>query len=93
MIYLHSTVGCTGLNAEWESTIQTETQFPVDPGTMVEVTCSDSGALNKGSSKVTCASGTEFTHSKEPSCSIRGKLKGNSSKSDNSPAYPGQLTT
>ena len=66
---------CTGLNAEWESTIQTETQFPVVSGTKVEVTCSDSEALNKGSSKVTCTSGTEFTHSKEPSCSIPGKLK------------------
>ena len=66
-------MGCTGLKAEWESTIQTETQFPVAPETVVEVTCSDSEALNKGSSKVTCNSGTEFTHSKEPSCSIPGK--------------------
>ena len=67
-------MGCTGLKAEWHSTIQTETQFPVDPGTVVEVTCSDSEALIKGSSKVTCT-GTEFTHSKELSCSIPGKLK------------------
>ena len=84
-------VGCTGLKAEWHSTIQTETQFPVDPETVVEVTCSDSKALNKGSSKVTCTSGTEFTHSKELSCSIPGKLK--EEKSDNSPAYPSQLAT
>jgi len=67
-------VSCTGLKAEWKSTIRTTTQFPVVPGTVVEVTCSDSEALNKGSSKVTCTSGTEFTHSKEPSCSIPGKF-------------------
>ena len=66
-------MGCAGLKAEWRSTIQI--QFPVDPGTVVEVTCSDSEALIKGSSKVTCT-GTEYTgHSKELSCSIPGKLK------------------
>ena len=68
-------MGCPGLKAEWESTIQTETQFPVNLGTVVEVTCSNSEALIKGSSKVTCSSGSEFTHLKEPSCSIPGKLK------------------
>ena len=66
------TVRCTGLKAEWTSTIETAANFPVDPGTVVEVTCSDSGALNKGSNKVTCTAGTEFVYLKEPSCS--GKL-------------------
>ena len=63
------------MKKEWKSTIETSTQFPVNPGTVVEVTCSDSEALIKGSSKVTCT-GTEYTgHSKELSCSIPGKLK------------------
>ena len=48
---------CTGLKAEWTSTIETEAKFPVVPETVVEVTCSDSGALNKGSNKVTCTAG------------------------------------
>ena len=32
--------------------------FPVDPGTVVEVTCSDLGAVNKGSNEVTCTAET-----------------------------------
>ena len=68
------TVKCTGLKAEWTSTIETAAKFPVDPGTVVEVTCSDSGALNKGSNEVTCAAGTEFVYLKVPSCSDLGKL-------------------
>ena len=67
------TVKCTGLKAEWTSTIKTAAKFPVDPGTVVEVTCSDSGALNKGSNEVTCKVGTEFIYLKEPSCSGLGK--------------------
>jgi hypothetical protein len=36
----------------------------------VEVTCTESGALNKGSSKVTCITDTEFScSSNEPNCS------------------------
>jgi hypothetical protein len=61
---------CTGLKAEWKSKIQTTTQFPVVPGTVVEVTCSESGALNKGSSEVTCATETTFSYSSNtPNCS------------------------
>jgi hypothetical protein len=45
----------------------------------VEVTCSESGALNKGSSEVTCATETEFSYSlKEPSCSKPGKFHNDS---------------
>ena len=62
------TVRCTGLKAEWTSTIETAAMFPVDPGTVVKVTCSDSGALNKGSNEVTCTSENVFTYSKEPFC-------------------------
>ncbi|KAL5255495.1 hypothetical protein ACHWQZ_G010913 [Mnemiopsis leidyi] len=61
---------CTGLKAEWTSTIETTTVFPVDPGTVVTVTCSNSDAVNEGSSEVTCTKGTDFTFSTEPSCSI-----------------------
>ena len=63
------TVRCTGLKAEWTSKIETAAKFPVDPRTVVEVTCSDSGALNKGSNGVTCTAETEFVYLKEPSCS------------------------
>ena len=62
------TVRCTGPKAEWTSTIETAAEFPVDPGAVVKVTCSDSGALNRGSSEVTCTSGNVFTYSKEPFC-------------------------
>jgi hypothetical protein len=65
-------VRCAGLNAEWIGTIKTTTQFPVVPGTVVEVTCSELGALSKGSSQVTCVMGTEFSYSEGPSCSKPG---------------------
>jgi hypothetical protein len=52
--------------------IETATQFPVVPGTVVEITCSESGAINKGSNTVTCVTGTEFTYSTEPSCQKPG---------------------
>ena len=52
--------------------MKTTTQFPVDPGTVVEITCSESGAINKGSNTVTCVIGTEFTYSVEPHCEKPG---------------------
>ena len=58
--------------------METTTQFPVVPGTVVEVKCSDSEAFNFGSNVVTCTIQTEFTYSEEPSCSTAGidcKLK------------------
>ncbi|KAL5248183.1 hypothetical protein ACHWQZ_G017382 [Mnemiopsis leidyi] len=63
------TADCTGLKTEWTSTIETTTQFPVDPETVVTVTCSNSDAVNVGSSEVTCNKETDFTFSIEPSCS------------------------
>ena len=63
---------CTGLKTEWTSTIKTTTQFPADPGTVVEVTCSNSDAVNEGSSRVTCTIRTDFTFTAEPKCSIPG---------------------
>ena len=65
---------CTGLRTEWISTLETTTQFPVDPGTVVEVTCSETGAINTGSSEVTCTFDTYFTHQQEPNCVNPGKL-------------------
>ena len=58
---------CSRLKEEWTA-IKTTTQFPVDGGTAVEVTCSRPGALKDGSSEVTCTLGTQFTFLKEPSC-------------------------
>ena len=65
---------CTGLKTEWTSTIQTTTQFPVVYGTVLVLTCSDPDAENKGSSQVTCTSGTSFTYLTEPNCVIPGIL-------------------
>ena len=62
---------CTGLKPEWTSTIETTTQFPVNPGTVVEVTCSDTNAVLEGNS-ITCITGSIFAFTKEPSCSIPG---------------------
>ena len=67
------TVRCTGLTAEWTRTIETAAKFPVVLETVVEVTCSDSGALKRGSSEVTCTSENVFTYSKKPSCVDIGK--------------------
>ena len=57
---------------KYSSTIETAAQFPVYQGTEVEVKCSDSDAVNGGSSQVTCTLGTDYEFSAEPSCSIPG---------------------
>ena len=54
--------------------MKTTTQFPVNPGTVVEVTCLHSDAANEGSIEVTCITGRLYTFSTEPICSIPGKL-------------------
>ena len=72
-IFLNA-ASCTELKAEWRSTIATTTTFPVTEGTVVEVKCSDTGALNTGSNIVICITQTQFTYVKEPSCSTPGKL-------------------
>ena len=48
----YSASGCKGLDIDW--TINTTAQFPVQPGTAVEITCSDPKAILKGSKRVTC---------------------------------------
>ena len=52
--------------------LETTTQFPVVPGTVVEVKCSDSEAFHLGSSEVICATQTGFIYSEEPRCLIAG---------------------
>ena len=68
---------CTALKDEWINTMETTTTFPAVEETVLEVTCSDAGAMQKGSSKVTCILGTDFSYSDEPSCSRSGKVKKN----------------
>ena len=64
-------VECTGLKTEWTSTMETTTEFPVHPGTVVDISCSNPSALKQGSSEVTCRgiTGTDFTFVVEPNCS------------------------
>ena len=62
---------CTGLNPGWVGVV-TETKFPVNAGTEVEVKCSDSGDTFYGSNKVTCVSGTTFTSTVTPNCAKPG---------------------
>ena len=68
---------CTALKDEWINTMETTTTFPAVEETVLEVTCSDAGAIKRGSSKVTCILGTDFSYSDEPSCSRPGKVKKN----------------
>ena len=63
---------CTGLKADWTSTMKTTTQFPINAGDVVKVACSYSDAVNEGSGEVTCTAGRVFTFSEEPICSIPG---------------------
>ncbi|KAL5270471.1 hypothetical protein ACHWQZ_G001256 [Mnemiopsis leidyi] len=64
---------CTGLTKEWTSMLETTTPFPVDTGTVLELSCSNYAAVNEGSgsSEVTCITGTAYSFSKEPICSIQ----------------------
>ena len=61
---------CTGLPTEWNNKLETTTQFPVNPGTVVKVTCSDPGEVTGifYMYQVTCSSGTIFTYKTEPRC-------------------------
>ena len=52
--------------------IVTTVKFPADPGTVVEVKCSDPAALNRGSSQLTCKTGKQFTSREKPGCDTPG---------------------
>ena len=54
--------------------METTANFPVNPGTLVEVTCSYPEAINVGSNVVTCLSETDYLFETEPNCEIKGKL-------------------
>ena len=68
----HPVPGCIGLKKEWVRKMKATIQFPVNPGTVVEVTCLHSDAINEGSSEVTCITGRLYSFSTEPICSIPG---------------------
>ena len=75
MISIPLLESCTELSPEWKHT-ETDTQFPVDPGTEVEVTCSGEDRLNSGSSTATCVGGTNFeTVGLQPDCSRKTGIK------------------
>ena len=50
--------------------METTVQFPVDYGTVVEITCSDLDAVNTGSKLLTCVYGMDYSFELEPSCSL-----------------------
>ena len=54
--------------------MKTTTQFPVDAGTVVEVTCSDVDATLMGDKNVTCTLGRDFTYLNEPWCLGKGHV-------------------
>ena len=67
-----TSVICTGLKSGWIRTMKTTAQFPVNPGTVVEVTCSYSDAVKEGNNDIICKQGADFLFSEEPSCLIPG---------------------
>ena len=70
---------CTGFKKDWTkiSTITTTTQFPVDPGTVVEVelTCKYADAVRVGSTQMTCLSFADYTYEKQPRCELPGLIE------------------
>ena len=63
-----------GASGDPKATLQLK-RFPVDSGTVVEVSCITSDAFNKGSNEVTCKGGMDFSFLTEPRCSIQGLMK------------------
>ena len=69
------------MNADWTG-VETAAKFPVVQGTVVEVHCSDLGAANRGSSLVTCVSGTSYSFEREPDCSLRDKREDDAARGE-----------
>ena len=65
---------CTGLPKDWTG-VKTETEFPVDTGTTITVSCQE-GYINTGSSVVTCNTYLyqDFQYKIKPQC-LLGKSK------------------
>ena len=61
---------CTGLPKDWTK-VKTETEFPVNTGTTITVSCQE-GYINTGSSVVTCNTYLyqDFDYERKPYCSI-----------------------
>ena len=59
---------CTGLPEDWTG-VKTETEFPVDTGTTITVSCQE-GYINTGSSVVTCNTYLyqDLEYKKKPKC-------------------------
>ena len=61
---------CTGLYPGW-SYVKTDTKFPVESGTTLEVTCFDGISMLNGKKEVTCLSGILYSYQDtEPMCHI-----------------------
>ena len=60
---------CTGLPKDWIG-VKTETEFPVDTGTTITVSCQE-GYINTGSKIVTCNTYLyqDFQYDTKPNCS------------------------
>ena len=63
---------CSGLDSSWDN-LETTTQFPVNCGTTVTVSCGPGYEL-KGDNQITCDRDTSFTYDTEPTCQKLGKL-------------------
>ena len=68
IIILISFSACTRLPEDWTG-VKTETEFPVDTGTTITVSCQE-GYINTGSSVVTCNTYLyqDFGYKKKPKC-------------------------
>ena len=64
---------CTGLPEDWTG-IKTETEFPVDTGTTITVSCQE-GYINTGSKRVTCNTYLyqDLQYKRKPRC-LQGTL-------------------
>ena len=72
---LNTVTVCTGLPESWDR-VKTETEFPVDTGTTITVSCQE-GYINTGSKVVTCNTELyqDFQYEIVPICHKTGKWK------------------
>ena len=63
--------GCEKLNKEWHG-IEIQATFPVESGTVVEVSCSDRRMFPTGSIQVTCHH-AKFKYEEIPNCEGIGR--------------------
>ena len=70
----HSLVSCESLPSSWKQ-VETESQFPIPPGSEVSLKCSPGHSLT-GDDIVTCDEGTTFLFNDSPSC-VLGEVMNN----------------